>query len=131
MNEPDKKSGDRLPCPYVNFNELLELDLVFLSRHDAKPDANGDIVHMHEASVVSVARISLRSSGLHFSAVFDLSHIQHLFLRKLRPFLDEFKARLGFVAHQALDRFGSGLAVVILNLDPQQRSLARVHGGLF
>src|SRR5262249_54537713 len=76
--------------------------------------------------ILNLWRISRYSYVTQANAV---SHIQHLFLRELRAFLDELEARLGLGAHQPLDRFRRLLLLVVLELDPQQRALLRVHRG--
>ena len=50
-----RMSSDKpLPRLYVDFNEMLAPDLVLLSRRDAKPDANGEMIHLYEGLAVSI-----------------------------------------------------------------------------
>src|SRR5215472_9440831 len=52
-----------LPRLYVDFNEMLAPDLVLLSRHDAKPDANGEMVHLSEGLEVAIFSDDLDDQG--------------------------------------------------------------------
>lgn len=56
-------SDKSLPRLYVDFNELLAPDLVLLSRHDAKPDVNGEMVHLYEGRIVAIFSDDLDDQG--------------------------------------------------------------------
>jgi hypothetical protein len=47
----------------VDFNELLEADLVLLSRDDAKIDTDGNLVTLHEGMLVSIFDEDFDQSG--------------------------------------------------------------------
>src|SRR5579859_3891796 len=46
--------SEATPRLYVDFNELLAPDLVLLSQHDTKVDANGDVIQLYEGLAVSI-----------------------------------------------------------------------------
>ncbi len=42
------------PLLYVDFNEMLDVDLVLLSKGDTRLDAAGNAVHLHEGLAVAI-----------------------------------------------------------------------------
>ncbi|BAM88767.1 conserved hypothetical protein [Bradyrhizobium oligotrophicum S58] len=56
-------SDKPLPRLYVDFNEMLAPDLVLLSRHGAKRDANGEMIHLYEGLVVAIFSDDLDDQG--------------------------------------------------------------------
>jgi hypothetical protein len=52
-----------LPRLWVDFNELLEHNLVLLSKQDTKMDAKGNLVHLFEGLAVSIFDDDLDASG--------------------------------------------------------------------
>jgi hypothetical protein len=57
-------SSDKpLPRLSVDFNEMVAPDLVLLSRHDAKPDANGEMIHLYEGLAISIFDDDLDDHG--------------------------------------------------------------------
>jgi hypothetical protein len=56
-------SDKPLPRLYVDFNETLAPDLILLSRHDAKPDANGEMIHLYEGLVVAIFLTTWMTKG--------------------------------------------------------------------
>jgi hypothetical protein len=51
------------PLLYVDFNELLEPDLVLLSKGDTKADVNGIVIQLCEGLAVSVFMDDVDSEG--------------------------------------------------------------------
>jgi hypothetical protein len=46
--------SDQFPRLSVDFNELLAPDLVLLSKHDTRLDADGNIVHLYDGLAVAI-----------------------------------------------------------------------------
>jgi hypothetical protein len=52
-----------IPGLYVDFNELLESDLVLLSQHDTRQDAKGNTVHLYEGLIISIFSDDVDGNG--------------------------------------------------------------------
>jgi len=48
---------------YVDFNELIENDLVLLSKSDFKEDSNGNLVELKEGMLVKIYNPNLNENG--------------------------------------------------------------------
>jgi len=46
--------ASQIPLLLVDFNEMLDFDLVLLSRDDVKADAGGNPVHLYEGMAVDI-----------------------------------------------------------------------------
>lgn len=53
----------RKPRLYVDFNEMLEPDLVLLSAEDAKRDATGELVQLREAMEIDIYMDDVNERG--------------------------------------------------------------------
>lgn len=53
----------KLPRLYVDFNEMLEADLVLLSQGDTKQDSSGQIIHLQEGMIVHVYMDDVNEAG--------------------------------------------------------------------
>ncbi|HVB82284.1 MAG TPA: hypothetical protein VNE82_20315 [Candidatus Binataceae bacterium] len=60
MSQSTKINPPRL---YVDFNEMLERDLVLLSQHDTKLDVSGVAVSLHEGLVVDIYSDDVGTDG--------------------------------------------------------------------
>jgi hypothetical protein len=59
-----RMSSDKpLPRLHVDFNEMVAPDLVLLSRHDARVDANGEMIHLYEGLAISIFSDDLNDQG--------------------------------------------------------------------
>ena len=51
------------PRLYVDFNEMLDRDLVLLSKDDTKTDSHGSVIHLSEGLPVAIYSDDLDESG--------------------------------------------------------------------